>query len=121
MVLDQDENYKKNLLEKNYKDLQKRKEYQKFQKLQMGDLTNENGDPSVLSSINKKVRGKKAQLGGPMQLEEIRMNKNLLKEINKMKKDQTQKSSPSRGLDTEFDEIQNQINHENNENNLIYS
>jgi hypothetical protein len=45
-----------------------------------------------------------------MHQEEIRMNKELLKEINKMKKDNTLRgSSPSRH-DTNIDEIAGQIN-----------
>lgn len=90
-------------------------EIMKFQKVQMGELPANAHEGSVISSVNKKFRGKKAQLGGPMLLEEIRMNKGLLKEINLMKKEQTQTNrgnSPSRGPDTDINEIQRQINAE---------
>ena len=40
MVLDRDELDKKTMQEKHQKDLIVRKEYQSFQKLQMGELTN---------------------------------------------------------------------------------
>lgn len=36
----------------------------------------------------------KAKLGGPMHLEEIRMNKNLLKEISRIKKQQGRTDRP---------------------------
>jgi hypothetical protein len=52
----------------------------------MGELPQQ-GNSCAVSSANKKPRNKKALLGGPMMIEEIRMNKELLKEINKMKKD----------------------------------
>ena len=54
-----------------------------------------------------------------MLLEEIRMNKGLLKEINLMKKEQTNRGySPSRGPDTDINEIQRQINTE--QENILY-
>ena len=52
----------------------------------MGVHTNTGTELSVLSSMHKKLREKKKALGGPMAAEEIRMNKELLKEINQMKK-----------------------------------
>jgi len=58
----------------------------------MGELTQDaeslGGVPSIPMSIGGKKRqgNSKAKLGGPMHLEEIRMNKNLLKEISKIKK-----------------------------------
>jgi hypothetical protein len=54
-----------------------------------------------------------------MDLEEIRMNKSLLKEINQMKKEQTNRNSPSRGApNTDINELSRQIN---TEENPIYS
>jgi hypothetical protein len=67
---------------------------------------------SVLSSNQKLSKARKAKLGGPMDLEEIRMNKNLLIEISKMKKEQTNRNSPSRGPDTDINELSRQINNE---------
>ena len=49
----------------------------------------------MLSSIGKKLRTKKKHLGGPMQIEEIKMNKNLLKDINLMKKEMGSRSPGS--------------------------
>ena len=96
MVLDQDEQHKKNQAEKNEKDKKKMKDLMMFQKVQMGELPPSAFEGSVVSSVNKRQRAKKAQLGGPMQLEEIRMNKGLLKEINQMKKERT-KTTTQRG------------------------
>lgn len=44
---------------------------------------NGNGAPSVISISKRKRQG---QIGGPMTSEELRLNKNLLKEISSMKK-----------------------------------
>ena len=49
----------------------------------MGELPQKDGAPSVADSIRKR-RGKAA--GGPMNIEELRMNKGLLKEVSKMKR-----------------------------------
>ena len=65
-----------------------------------------------MSSIGKKPLTKKQILGGPMQIEEIRMNKSLLKEINKMKKDQTAATTTNRDINQSMDlaDMQRQIN-----------
>lgn len=55
----------------------------------MGEFTQDdqsNGVASIPMSLGGKKSKSKAKLGGPMHLEEIRMNKNLLKEISKIKK-----------------------------------
>lgn len=63
--------------------------------MQMGQFVpDENGpEPSLVSSVKKKRANK---VGGEMSAEEIRMNKELLKEISKMKK-QNQWSGSKRG------------------------
>jgi hypothetical protein len=66
----------------------------RFQRLQAGELVDPEDDTSQ-SAMKATSIGTKAiaarrlkPVGGPMQIEEIRMNKGLLKEISKMKKDQ---------------------------------
>lgn len=82
------------------------KDLMMFQKVQMGELPQTAVEGSVVSSMNKKNKpGKKAHIGGPMGIEEIRMNKGLLKEINKMKKEQglTQRGrSPNKDPNTDI-------------------
>ena len=75
MVLDRDELDKRTQQDKDQKNLEKRKDLQRFNKKSLGD-SDEKG--SVLSSNQKLSRARKAKLGGPMVLEEIRMNKSLL-------------------------------------------
>lgn len=93
MVIDRDEKDNQEMRHKNELALQRRIEIQKYQRLQMGELTQDDvsaggGTTSIPMSIGGKRRhgNSKAKLGGPMHLEEIRMNKNLLKEISRIKK-----------------------------------
>ena len=64
---------------------QKQAELQEYLLQQMGDQKAENGVPSILSGHRKK--NKQQPVGGPMSAEELRMNKQLLKEISKKKKE----------------------------------
>jgi hypothetical protein len=57
----------------------------------MGDTKADNGVPSILSGYKKK--SKHQPLGGPMSAEELRMNKQLLVEISKKKKERLGQSS----------------------------
>ena len=86
MVIQKDEEDKRNEKEKQRKLFEKQRELQKFQKIQMGVIVPDSADPreASLMSSSKKKRGK---VGGPMNVEEIRMNKELLKEISKLKKE----------------------------------
>ena len=92
MVIDRDEKDNQDIKEKNQQALQRRIEIQKYQRLQMGEFTSDEQSIGGATSIPMSIGGKrrpgnsKAKLGGPMHLEEIRMNKNLLKEISKIKK-----------------------------------
>lgn len=97
MVLDQDQTYNLAQKEKKKKEFEKKKELMRFQKVQAGELyTSDQDDDGSLSrmkavSVNTKmtVGGRKSKLvGGPMQIEEIRMNKGLLKKIARMKREQ---------------------------------
>jgi len=66
----------------------------RFQRLQAGELVDPEDDTSqsamkATSIGTKTIAARRLKpVGGPMQIEEIRMNKGLLKEISKMKKDQ---------------------------------
>ena len=62
----------------------------RFQRLQAGELIDEDGSTQKATSVGTKnlAARRLKPVGGPMQIEEIRMNKGLLKEIAKMKKDQ---------------------------------
>lgn len=94
MVLDQDQSYNAAQKEKKKLMFMKQKELMRFQRLQAGELVDPEDDTSQ-SAMKATSIGTKAiaarrlkPVGGPMQIEEIRMNKGLLKEISKMKKDQ---------------------------------
>ena len=68
----------------------KQKELMRFQRLQAGELIDEDGSTQKATSVGTKnlAARRLKPVGGPMQIEEIRINKGLLKEIAKMKKDQ---------------------------------
>ena len=90
MVLDKDERDRKNDKDKEANTRAKYQELQKFQRVQAGEIADfDAASAQALSSIvgGKSRKGK--NIGGPMNLEEIRMNKGLLKEIAAMKKQQT--------------------------------
>ena len=94
MVLDQDQSYNVAQKEKKKQLFEKQKDLQRFQRLQAGELVDpEDGtSQSALKATSVGTKGMAGRrlkaMGGPMQIEEIRMNKGLLKEISKMKKDQ---------------------------------
>lgn len=63
--------------------MQKQKDLQKFQMMQMGYTPDSTlATSSVLSSAVKR----KNMIGGPMNKEEIKLNKELLKKISRFKK-----------------------------------
>lgn len=94
MVLDQDDSYNKLQREKAEATRKKAKELLAFQRVQAGEFivepATDNASSKYAPSTNAGAVGwKRARskgLGGPMNQEEIRMNKGLLKEISKMKK-----------------------------------
>ena len=72
---------------------------QKFQKIQMGELDNDaTGDtPSRAGTKSVAIQNiKKKKLGGPMNIEELKMNKNLLRQINEAKKAEREQSQASK-------------------------
>ena len=93
MVIDSDETYNREQREKEQRTFKKLQELQRFQRIQMGELpVDENAQGSVdASSITK--RRKRQAVGGPMNLEEQRMNKNILKEISQMKRNLTHRAN----------------------------
>lgn len=64
---------------------QKKVKLQEFLLAQMGDQNADNGGASQLGGNRKK--NKQQVIGGPMSAEELRMNKQLLLEISKKKKE----------------------------------
>lgn len=89
MVLDKDERDNREQKEKAESTRAKLVALQKFQKMQAGEEDVGSGSAtgarsSVFNAASKGRRGK--AVGGPMNLEEVRMNKQLLKEMAAMKK-----------------------------------
>lgn len=66
---------------------QKQKEVKDYLLMQMGEVQSSVGVPSVIS-MNKR-KGKGSMVNVPMSAEELRINKQLLKEIRKKKKEKT--------------------------------
>ena len=81
MVIDRDEKDKQDQREKKELNFKKQRELLRFQMQQIGEVLPENNDDkaiSMISSKKKNINGKKALVGGPMNMEEIRMNRELL-------------------------------------------
>ena len=88
MVLDKDERDRKEQKDKEASTRARLVELSKFQKVQAGEMIIDDGNSAhgaVSSMVGSKLK-KGKNIGGPMNLEEIRMNKGLLKEIAAMKK-----------------------------------
>ena len=118
MVLDQDDSYNKLQREKAEATRQKAKALLAFQRVQAGEFVIEHPadnasskyapstQPGVGGWNSKKARAK--GIGGPMNQEEIRMNKGLLKEISKMKKfaaAESQGTSPNKSSPGKQDSV----------------
>lgn len=90
MVISQDENDIKKQKDEDQRGAIKRKEIQKIQKMQiMGLASPDNkGASDVASSLNSVLKRKGANVGSHMSVEELRMNKGILKEISKKKKNE---------------------------------
>ena len=102
MVIDRDEQDRKEQREKEQKTFKKLQELQRYQKIQMGELpvTDDIAQSFDNTSITKKR--KRQQVGGPMNLEEQRMNKDILREISEMKKKQVRSAQSIDGDENNF-------------------
>ena len=79
MVISQDENDKKRQKEEEAKAAKRRKDVQIIQKMQMAS-------PEKVTSDGASSKRQMGKVGSHMSLEELRMNKGILKEISKKKK-----------------------------------
>merc|ERR1719313_3049172 len=91
MIMDQDD--RDNEMERNKVEATRKmnKEVLQFQRMQAGEVVPKEGDGAnsvygVGSHVSYAMKKRAKHIGGPMNQEEIRMNKELLKEIAKMKK-----------------------------------
>lgn len=83
--------YERRMKEQEHK--QKQKEVQDFLLRQMGQETlHQDGVPSVISMSKRKGHGQGKLSNVPMNTEELRLNKQLLKEISKKKKEKQQQN-----------------------------
>jgi hypothetical protein len=99
MVIDTDNMHKKEEADKVKRQQQKLKELQKFQMVQMGDMDYDlTGDtPSRAGTRSVAAQNiKKKKLGGPMNIDELKMNRDLLRQINEAKKAEQTNSSASK-------------------------
>ena len=86
-VIAQDEREKAQIKEKQQKHQTQLKEIAKFQRIQMGELPTApqyNKDAGSVTTLNPKNK-RNTQIDGPMNNEEIKMNKQLLQEIYELK------------------------------------
>jgi hypothetical protein len=88
MVISQDENDKKKQKDDEERAAIKRKEVQSIQKMQIRGIVSPDSKElsDVESSLNSVVKKKGAVVGSHMSVEELRMNKAILKQISKKKK-----------------------------------
>ena len=88
MVINQDESEKKKQRDDEARAAAKRKQVQKEQMLQMAGVTSpDKASSDVASSLNSMLRRKGVNVGSHMSIEELRINKGILKEISRKKKE----------------------------------
>jgi hypothetical protein len=98
MVISQDENDKRRQKEEEALAAKKRKEVQAIQVMQMGSNSPAQGPSDAATSYNSIARRGTANVGSHMTVEELRINKGILREISRKKKIDISSQAPEQSI-----------------------